>query len=205
MSTYGVSVLGAELATLVDTAVAADRASNLRAVQTGGIALALLNFAFILFKFLRRLRTSDAAIDAANEENREILTSVREGLFLITPDHRVGSQLSSSAHELFGRRLQPGDNFFAILEPLVSAKALAATRQGGAELCLARLWKALGIVWLTVAVLAPSWWLLRASNTQDVLVARAESGDVAGLERLLAEVDAQLAASGLERGPQAGH
>jgi len=49
------------------------------------------------------------------------------------------------------------------------------------------------------------WWLLRASNTQDVLVARAESTDQAGLDRLLAEVDAQLAASGLERGPQAGH
>ncbi len=49
------------------------------------------------------------------------------------------------------------------------------------------------------------WWLLRASNTQDVLVARAESDDQAGLDRLLAEVDAQLAASGLERGPQAGH
>ena len=49
------------------------------------------------------------------------------------------------------------------------------------------------------------WWLLRASNTQDVLVARAESSDQAGLDRLLAEVDAQLAASGLERGEQAGH
>lgn len=49
------------------------------------------------------------------------------------------------------------------------------------------------------------WWLLRASNTQDVLVARAESSDQAGLDRLLADVDAQLAASGLERGEQAGH
>ena len=49
------------------------------------------------------------------------------------------------------------------------------------------------------------WWLLRASNTQDVLVARAESSDQLGLDRLLAEVDAQLAASGLERGEQAGH
>ena len=49
------------------------------------------------------------------------------------------------------------------------------------------------------------WWLLRASNTQDVLVARAESSDQAGLDRLLAQVDAQLAASGLERGEQAGH
>ena len=49
------------------------------------------------------------------------------------------------------------------------------------------------------------WWLLRASNTQDVLVARAESNDQAGLDRLLAQVDEQLAASGLERGETAAH
>jgi phosphomannomutase len=49
------------------------------------------------------------------------------------------------------------------------------------------------------------WWLLRASNTQDVLVARAESEDQAGLDRLMAQIDAQLAASGLKRGEQAGH
>ena len=49
------------------------------------------------------------------------------------------------------------------------------------------------------------WWLLRASNTQDVLVARAESKTEAGLARLLAQIDKQLAASGLERKPQAGH
>lgn len=49
------------------------------------------------------------------------------------------------------------------------------------------------------------WWLLRASNTQDVLVARAEAKSEDGLERLMAQIDAQLAASGLKRGPQAGH
>ncbi len=49
------------------------------------------------------------------------------------------------------------------------------------------------------------WWLLRASNTQDVLVARAESGDQAGLDRLVAQIDEQLAASGLERGQQVAH
>ncbi len=41
------------------------------------------------------------------------------------------------------------------------------------------------------------WWLLRASNTQDVLVARCEAGDEAGLGRLKAEVAAQLEASGM--------
>jgi phosphomannomutase len=49
------------------------------------------------------------------------------------------------------------------------------------------------------------WWLLRASNTQDVLVARAESYTDGGLARLLQQIDAQLDASGLERGPQAAH
>jgi phosphomannomutase len=49
------------------------------------------------------------------------------------------------------------------------------------------------------------WWLLRASNTQDVLVARAEAKDEAGLERLVAQIDEQLSASGLERGEQIAH
>lgn len=52
---------------------------------------------------------------------------------------------------------------------------------------------------------ADGWWLLRASNTQDVLVARAESDSKEGLERLMAQIDGQLALSGLKRGPQAGH
>ena len=49
------------------------------------------------------------------------------------------------------------------------------------------------------------WWLLRASNTQDVLVARAEASDEAGLAALVAEIDRQLALSGVERGLQASH
>jgi phosphomannomutase len=52
---------------------------------------------------------------------------------------------------------------------------------------------------------ADGWWLLRASNTQDVLVARAEAKDRAGLDRLMAQIDAQLASSGIKRGPQAEH
>ena len=43
------------------------------------------------------------------------------------------------------------------------------------------------------------WWLLRASNTQDVLVARAEARNEAGVERLVAQIDDQLGKSGVER------
>ena len=53
------------------------------------------------------------------------------------------------------------------------------------------------------------WWLLRASNTQAVLVARAEAATEAGLERLKQALVRQLAASGLAApdfsGSHAGH
>jgi len=49
------------------------------------------------------------------------------------------------------------------------------------------------------------WWLLRASNTQDVLVGRCEAKDEAALARLLAQLDDQLAKSGVERTESAGH
>ena len=53
------------------------------------------------------------------------------------------------------------------------------------------------------------WWLLRSSNTQAVLVARAEASSEAGLERLKAQIARQLQASGLAApdfsGANAGH
>ena len=42
------------------------------------------------------------------------------------------------------------------------------------------------------------WWLLRASNTQAVLVARAEADTAANLEILREEIAAQLKASGID-------
>jgi phosphomannomutase len=53
------------------------------------------------------------------------------------------------------------------------------------------------------------WWLLRASNTQAVLVARAEAKSEDGLERLKGAISEQLQASGLKApdfsGANAGH
>lgn len=43
---------------------------------------------------------------------------------------------------------------------------------------------------------ADGWWLLRASNTQDVLVARCEARDAAGLERLKGAVSAAVQSVG---------
>ena len=44
---------------------------------------------------------------------------------------------------------------------------------------------------------ADGWWLLRASNTQDVLVARCEATSADGLERLKGILASQLEASGV--------
>jgi phosphomannomutase len=53
------------------------------------------------------------------------------------------------------------------------------------------------------------WWLLRASNTQAVLVARAEANSEQGLERLKQDLVAQLGASGIAppdfSGAHSGH
>ena len=45
---------------------------------------------------------------------------------------------------------------------------------------------------------ADGWWLLRASNTQAVLVARCEAADEAGLDRLREQLKAALRSSGVE-------
>jgi phosphomannomutase len=56
---------------------------------------------------------------------------------------------------------------------------------------------------------ADGWWLLRASNTQAVLVARCEAATAPGLDRLKAALVTQLKASGLAEpdfsGGNAGH
>ena len=42
------------------------------------------------------------------------------------------------------------------------------------------------------------WWLIRASNTEAALVARAEAADPAALDRLLGDIEATLSAAGLD-------
>jgi phosphomannomutase len=52
---------------------------------------------------------------------------------------------------------------------------------------------------------ADGWWLLRASNTQDVLVARAEAKTEDGLARLMDQIKEQLKLSDIEPVLSAGH
>ena len=108
---------------------ASQRATNLRMVQAAGILLALLNFVYILYKFLSSLRRADSAILEANEENAEILGSVREGLFLLYGDLTLGTQISASVKTLLGRQAVPGDSLLELLQPLQFDKDLTDARE----------------------------------------------------------------------------
>lgn len=104
------------------------KTDRMRQIQVTAIALALLNFVYIVFKFLRRLNASDRVAEAARRETEDILRTVSEGLLLVHADGRVGSQFSRSVHDLFLREVRPGDDFRALL-----GRMLEPGRAGEAE------------------------------------------------------------------------
>ena len=96
------------------------KADMLRTVQTIGIFLALLNFAFILFKFIRRLQENDRKVGAAQKETAEILGTVKDGLFLLDAQFRIGSQFSQSLPQILGRPIVPDTDFRVVLQEMMS-------------------------------------------------------------------------------------
>ncbi len=108
---------------LEQQAVASTR--QLRSIQVAAILLALLNFGFIIFKFVGALRRSDQAAEAAREETEEILETLREGLFLLNRDGTIGSQRSASLDRLFSKKLGPRERFADVLQGLVEPDTAA--------------------------------------------------------------------------------
>lgn len=105
---------------------ASQRANFLRLVQSVGILLATLNFLFILFKFIRRLQENDRLVEAAQQETTEILGTVKEGLFLLDADYKVGSQFSTSLSTILGIEITAGMDFRAELKKIVQADTYEA-------------------------------------------------------------------------------
>lgn len=110
-------------------AIARDKAAGLRRIQALAIGLALLNFAFIMFRFIGRLVASDRQTIEAREETERILGSVREGLFLLTRERRIGQQRSASLAELFGGQLPADADFHEFLATLVSPACAETARE----------------------------------------------------------------------------
>ncbi|HEX4326967.1 MAG TPA: ATP-binding protein [Burkholderiales bacterium] len=107
-------------------ALARRQTTRLRLVQAVGVLLALANFCFILLRFTRRLSASEHAAQAAQREIGQILGSVREGLFLIDRERRIGTQATASLAAILGHPAQPGAPFADLLQALAEPRACAA-------------------------------------------------------------------------------
>ncbi len=98
------------------------KTNRMRQIQVIAIVLALINFVYIVFKFLRRLNASDRVAESARRETEDILNTVSEGLMLVRADGTVGTQFSASIHKLFMREVRPGEDFGALLRSMLSVE-----------------------------------------------------------------------------------
>ena len=102
--------------------LASSKATRLRAIQTVGIGLAIINFLIIMFHFVRQLRESDEVIEKARKETSEILETVNEGLFLIDRNLVIGEQHSAKLASVLGEQQFAGMSFQTLIENIVSAR-----------------------------------------------------------------------------------
>ena len=96
------------------------KASNLQLIQTIALVLSLLLFANIVFNALRKLRASDGEIEKAQRETTEILHTVKEGLFLLDSELKIGSQFSSSLSKVLQQEIKAGMEFMPLLKTLTA-------------------------------------------------------------------------------------
>lgn len=100
-----------------------DRSTSLRLTQAIGAGIALVLLASVLY-FAWRARKEAAAVQRAEEQTQHILSTVKDGLFLLDRDLRLGSVVSRSLPEILRKEDVGGASFEEVLKPLVSEKTL---------------------------------------------------------------------------------
>lgn len=93
-----------------------------------GIVLAFVLFGLIVFGALRRLAESDELLEIANREMSEIMSSVREGLFLVDKEFLIGHEYSARLEEILGQKNVGGQNFLDVISHIVPESELETTR-----------------------------------------------------------------------------
>src|SRR3954464_15111435 len=98
-------------------------ATALRTVVLIGVGLAAALAALVGYLSLARGKQAAAAA-AARQQTEDILSTVREGLFLLDGDLRIGSIHSHATAQLFQRESVSGLTFEELLRDLVSPKTM---------------------------------------------------------------------------------
>ncbi len=99
-------------------------ATALRSVVLIGVGLAAALAALVGYLSLARGKQA-AAATAARQQTEDILSTVREGLFLLDGDLKIGTIHSHATAQLFQRESVAGITFEDLLRDLVSPKTLA--------------------------------------------------------------------------------
>jgi HPt (histidine-containing phosphotransfer) domain-containing protein/PAS domain-containing protein len=97
--------------------------SVLRYLMLAALAVSIaFGVALIYFVFARRRESQRVA--SAEQQTRDILRTVKEGLLLLDAEHRIGDIHSASLEKLFKRDQIAGLSFGELLKPLVPEKTL---------------------------------------------------------------------------------
>jgi sensor histidine kinase regulating citrate/malate metabolism/HPt (histidine-containing phosphotransfer) domain-containing protein len=112
------------LASALQTAVA-DMGTELRLLLMAGTLLASLLIVLMLY-FAMRARISSSAARQAARQVESILASVREGLFLVDRDGRIGKAHSASLANLLHTANPGGNTLQDLLQPMVDEKTRVA-------------------------------------------------------------------------------
>src|SRR5687767_5720876 len=99
-------------------------ATALRTVVLIGVGLAAALAGLVGYLSLARGKQAQAAA-AARQQTEDILSTVREGLFLLDSDLKIGTIHSHATAQLFQRETVSGLTFEDLLRDLVTAKTLA--------------------------------------------------------------------------------
>ncbi|MCL1861711.1 MAG: ATP-binding protein [Proteobacteria bacterium] len=98
--------------------VANKQAKKLRIILVVGILVALANFGYTVVISIGDLMRGDRELALARKETVEILSTVREGLFLLDKDKKIGTQFSESLPDILRRDIIPGADFLPHLEAI---------------------------------------------------------------------------------------
>ncbi|MCL2297472.1 MAG: ATP-binding protein [Proteobacteria bacterium] len=100
--------------------VANARAFRLRMIQLIGLTIVLINVLYTVFMSIRDLIRGDRNLAKARKETEEILGTVKEGLFLLDREYRIGSQYSKSLKDILRRDVFPEMPFMPVLAEMAS-------------------------------------------------------------------------------------
>ncbi|XXQ68563.1 ATP-binding protein [Neisseriaceae bacterium B1] len=90
-------------------------------LQIIGVVLMVSYFILFVFYFIRQMKQSDAVLEEARRETRDILDSVSEGFFLLDKDMNVGHEHSKVLNDILQQRDIGGQNFLDLVSNMLAS------------------------------------------------------------------------------------